>query len=208
MAPKDFHEANRTGWVKAARVYSNAVSPPTMFGALGLAIALYERPSWEGFAWGAGYGFMVSLLPILFVLFLLYTGRIAELHMSNTKERFLPYVSAIVCSALMLGITLWWDGPSLLVGVLVFNLVELIALNLITMYWLISMHSTAAIATAIFVGLVWGLSWGLWIGVPLVVSVSFVRIYLQRHTVAQVLAGLVLGVLSVWVLVPLGLISL
>ena len=207
MAPKDFLESNRTGWVKAARGYSNVVSPPTMFAALGIAISLYERPSWEGFAWGFGYGVMVSLVPILFVLFLLYTGRIAELHMSNTKERFLPYVSAIVCAGLMLGIAWWWEGPSLLIGVLVFNIVELIALTVITMYWLISMHSTGAMATALLVGMVWGSGWGFAVGIPLIASVSFVRLFLRRHTVAQVLAGLILGALSVWVLIPLGLMA-
>ena len=204
MSPKDFAETDRVGWVKTARVYSNLVSPPTMFAALGMAIALHERPSWNGFAWGAAYGIMVSLLPILFVLYLLQTGRIAELHMSNTKERFLPYLSAIICAALMLAAVWWWEGPHLLLGMLLFNLVELIALNLITSYWLISMHSTGAVATAVWIGLVWGTSWGLIIGGPLVLTVSYVRLFLRRHTPAQVAAGLVLGTLSVLVLIPFG----
>ncbi len=207
MSPKDFDEANRTGWVKFARVYSNVISPPTMFATLGIAAAMHERPGWTGFAWGFGSGVMVSLVPILFVLYLLYTGRIAELHMSNTKERLMPYLSAILCVSIMLGVTWWWQGPDLLFGVLVFNLIELIALMLITLYWLISMHTTAAMATAVWVFLIWGTFWGIVIGLSLILSVSYVRLFLRRHTMAQVLAGLALGAITVLVLVPFGLTS-
>ena len=205
MSPKDFDEANRIGWVKFARVYSNVVSPPTMFAVLGIAVALYERPGWDGLLWGVGYGLMVSLAPILFVLYLLQTGRIAELHMSNTKERFMPYVSAVFCTTVMLVIAWWWQGPALLFGVLVFNLIELIALMLITLYWLISMHTTAAMATAVWIFLIWGNWWGMAIGFPLIFSVSYVRLFLRRHTMSQVLAGLALGAMTVLVLIPFGL---
>ena len=94
--PRDFEIQNRTGLVKFARVYSNVVSPPVMFAILGLAISLKIMPFWPGLGWAAVYGFLVSLAPILFVLYLLKTGRITELHMSNTRERSIPYLSAIL----------------------------------------------------------------------------------------------------------------
>jgi membrane-associated phospholipid phosphatase len=42
------------------------------------------------------------------------------------------------------------------------------------------------------------------VGIPLVVSVCWVRLFLKRHTMAQVVAGLVLGTAVVLVLVPFG----
>ena len=66
--PLDHFEEHRTGTVKAARLFSNIVSPPVMFAILGLAFALYERPFLNGLLWAAVYGFFVSLLPILIVL--------------------------------------------------------------------------------------------------------------------------------------------
>jgi membrane-associated phospholipid phosphatase len=50
-------------------------------------------------------------------------------------------------------------------------------------------------ATFVIVGLVFGWGYSL-IVVPFVISVCWVRLYLKRHTPAQVVAGLGLGVLT------------
>ena len=90
--PRDQNERDRTGTVKAARIFSNLVSPPTIFAAVGMALAWHELPFWPGFLWAAVYGLTSSLLPIFFVLYLLKTGRIAELHMSNTKNTHIKLI--------------------------------------------------------------------------------------------------------------------
>ena len=89
-SPLDEAKQNRTGLVRVARIYSNVVSPPTIFAVVGLALAWHELELLPGFLWAAVYGLLVSLAPIIFVLFLLKTGRIKELHMSNTRERHWP----------------------------------------------------------------------------------------------------------------------
>lgn len=194
---------NRVGKVKAARIYSNIASPPVMFALLGLALALKERPFGEGLAWAIGYGFLVSLLPILFVLFLLKTGRIAELHMSNTDERHLPYVVAILCVVIALILLTVLDGPTLLRCLTIFNLVELVLLGIVNIFWLISIHATGIMATMVIVGLVFGWLHSLWV-LPFVISVSWVRLYLQRHTPRQVMVGLAVGAISAWSLTLIG----
>lgn len=201
--PLDELLPNRVGRVQAARVYSNVVSPPVMFALLGLAIALHERPFWEGLAWSVGYSLLVSLLPILFVLYLLRSGRISELHMSNTAERHLPYAIAIGCAVLGLILISLLQGPPTLRCLLIFNVVELSALAFINFYWLISIHVTGITATMLIVWLVFGWSASL-IVLPFVISVSWVRLYLRRHTPAQVIAGMILGAASVFSLTLLG----
>ncbi|MBK8986157.1 MAG: hypothetical protein IPM39_08755 [Chloroflexi bacterium] len=201
--PRDHHEADRTGWVQTARLFSNIVSPPVMFAILGLAFALYERPSLEGFLWAAVYGFFVALLPILIVLFLLRTGRIAELHMSNTKERHLPYVTAVLSTLLLYYLIITFDGPELLRCLTLFNGIELVLLGLINIFWLVSIHATGVMATMLLVGLVFGWAAGLLI-LPLVVLVCWVRLYLKRHTPAQVLSGLALGAGVVYAMTMMG----
>lgn len=202
-SPLDEAKHNRTGLVRAARLYSNIVSPPTIFAALGLALAWKQLPLLPGFLWAAVYGLLVSLAPILFVLYLLKTGRIKELHMSNTGERHWPYVVAVLCAALGYGLINWFDGPELLRCFSLFNVIELTALGLINIFWLISIHATGAMAAFVIVGLVFGWPASL-IVLPLVISVCWVRLYLRRHTPAQVVAGLILGVASVLVLTLLG----
>ncbi|WP_420631879.1 phosphatase PAP2 family protein [Candidatus Leptofilum sp.] len=204
LPPLDQLAQNRTGLVKAARIYSNVVSPPVMFAVVGLAFGLYALPSWIGFFWAAVYGLLVSLAPILVVLFLLKTGRIAELHMSNTRERNIPYISAILFAAIAYGLIAGFDGPELLRCLALFNVIELSALALINHFWLISLHATGAMATAVLLWLVFGSQAGLIVGIPLVGTVCWVRLFLKRHTVAQVIAGLVLGAAVVLSLTPFG----
>jgi membrane-associated phospholipid phosphatase len=201
--PLDYHENARTGAVRGARLFSNIVSPPVMFAALGFALALYGQPFWTGLSWGVVYGLLVSLSPILFILYLLKTGRIKELHMSDTSERHWPYLVAVGFTALTLLIIHLADGPELLRCLTLFNLVELTALGLINIFWLISIHATGIMATAVIVGLVfgWGAGWAL---LPLIILVCWVRLFLRRHTPAQVAAGLALGVASVGAIALMG----
>jgi membrane-associated phospholipid phosphatase len=196
-APLDQDASNRNGRVKAARLFSNIVSPPVIFALLGLAVALRELPFWEGLAWAAVYGFFVSLAPILVVLYLLRTNRISELHMSNTGERHLPYLTAILFSAITFALISAGDGPALMRCLTIFNMIELAALGIINVFWLISIHATAIMATMVIVGLVFGWPASLLLVSPFVIAVSTVRLYLKRHTPNQVIAGLALGVLSV-----------
>lgn len=204
LPPLDFLAQNRTGFVKAARIYSNVVSPPVMFAAVGLAFGLYALPNWTGFLWAAVYGLLVSLAPILVVVYLLKTGRIAELHMSNTRERNIPYLSAVLFAAVAYGLIAGFNGPELLRCLALFNIIELSALTIINHFWLISLHATGAIATAVLLILVFGWTVGLLVGIPLVGSVCWVRLFLKRHTPAQIVAGLGLGTAVVLVLVPFG----
>jgi membrane-associated phospholipid phosphatase len=201
--PRDHHVAARVGVIRAARIFSNVVSPPVMFAVLGLALALYESTFWPALAWAAVYGFFVSLTPILFILYLLHTGRIGELHMSNTAERHLPYLVAVLCALFALALFTVLDGPELLRCLLIFNVVELAALGLINVYWLISIHATGIAATVLIVALVFGVPAALLL-LPLVGLVIWVRLFLRRHTAGQVVAGLALGVLSVQALVWMG----
>ena len=195
--PRDFKPINRTGWVRIGRHFSNVVSPPTLFAALGLVLAVYERPDFTGLVWGVGHGLTVSLAPILFVLWLLRTGRIAELHMSNQRERNLPYLVTIGCAIFFMLLTILWDGPELLACLAAVNGITVAALALINFFWLISIHTTSAMAAAAIVGVVFGVMVGL-VMVLLAVMVAAGRVYLKRHTPAQVTAGLLFGAGIVW----------
>lgn len=195
--PRDTHRADRIGMVRLARIFSNVVSPPVMFAIIGFVFAWHELPFWPGLAWAVTYGLLVSLLPILFIFYLLKTGHIAELHMSNTNERHLPYVSAVFATLIALGLVSYLQGPELLRCLTLFNLIELVALGIINIFWLISLHATGIMATMVLVGLVFGWQISFVAVFPFVILVCAVRLYLKRHTPAQVVAGLALGAGSV-----------
>ena len=202
-SPRDWHASDRTGLTRAARLFSNIVSPPVIFAVMGLVLSLYSLPLTQALTWAAIYGLFVSLLPILFVLWMLSTGRVEELHMSDTGERHLPYIVAVVCAIVFLAIVNIADGPELLRCLGIFNVIALSALALINTRWLISFHATAVAAAWTIVGLVFGWQASLLV-LPLVAIVVVVRLYLKRHSVEQVIAGLALGVGSVWALTLIG----
>lgn len=201
--PLDKLVENRIGWVRVARTFSNVVSPPVMFAVLGLAIALKERPLGNALSWALVYGFFVSLAPILLVAYLLKTGRIEELHMTNIRERQIPYIAAIFFSTIALVLITQFEGPRLLKCLTIFNVVELIFLSIINNITLISLHATGIMATMLLVGAIFGWKAGLTI-LPLVVLVCAVRLYLKRHTPIQIFLGLMMGALSAWSLYLVG----
>lgn len=201
--PRDHDVVDRVGLVRLARTISNVASPPVMFAVLGLALSLHVLPALPALAWAAVYGFFVSLAPILFVLHLLRSGRIVELHMSDTRERHLPYLVAMLGSLVVIGLLLAFEGPELLVCLALFNLVTLLAIALINLRWLISFHAAAVMALDTIVALVFGPIAGL-AATPLVALVVGVRLYLRRHTVGQLIGGLLLGAGSVLLLRQFG----
>ncbi len=201
--PRDTHKADRVGWVRLARVLSNVISPPTMFAATGLALGMRERGLWPGFGWGALYAIMISLTPMLVIVYLMRSGRIDDLHMSATHERHIPYLTAAVSGALVYGLLVLLDGPILLRCLAIFTVITLGALALINSRWLISIHATAAASTWLIFTLVFGPAVGLII-LPITILICYVRLYLKRHTPAQVLAGVALGLAVVGVMGALG----
>lgn len=201
--PRDHSAASTVGGVRVARIFSNVISPPVIFASLGLALAWKELPFWPGLFWAAVYGFWVSLMPILVVVYMLKTGRISDLHMSQTRERRLPYFVSVLGAVIAYVIIRVFDGPSLLLCLALLSILSLGMLAIITTFWLISIHATSIAAADTIALIVFGPGAALLV-LPVVVVVSWVRLYLRRHTPAQVFAGLGLGVVSVLVVALLG----
>jgi membrane-associated phospholipid phosphatase len=194
--PRDFDTLSTVGWVRVARLFSNIISPPVIFATLGLALSLKELPSIEGLLWAAIFGFWVSLAPIIFVVYLLRTGRISDLHMNTRRERRWPYIVSFFGALIALAIIIILKGPGLLFCLAITSVIALGLLALITNFWMISIHATSMAAAVLISGLVFGLLVALLL-VPLLILVVWVRLYLRRHTVAQVFAGMALGLTSV-----------
>lgn len=189
--------------VRVSRILSNIISPPIMFATVGLALGIYERPFWPGLAWGVFYSLMVALTPILVILYLMRIGRIGDLHMSATHERHIPYLTSVISGAVAFAVLSLFDGPVLLRCLAILSIITLGALGLINTQWLISIHATAAAATWMIATLVFGWVVSAFL-LPVVILISAIRLYLKRHTPAQVLAGIALGISTVLVMRAFG----
>lgn len=201
--PRDYSSHTTIGSIRTARIFSNIISPPTIFATLGLALALFELPFWQGMVWAAIYGFWVSLMPILFVVYLLRKGQISDLHMNTTAERRLPYIVSVIGAIIAYLFIIVFNGPDLLKCLAVFSVVSLAALAIITNFWKISIHTTSMAAATVISYLVFGPLVGFLL-VPLLLLVTWVRLYLRRHNLAQVTAGILLGGITAMVIFTLG----
>lgn len=189
---------NETPFFRAVRMFTYIVSPPIIFATLGYALAFEGRFSIERFLWGTLYGGLISLLPIVFVVALLQTGRIATITMTRSERR-LPYLIAVICSIVAFFVFLETNGPHLLLCLTILNIIALSAMGLINLVWKISHHATAIVAAMWIGGLVFGQNVGVLLAF-LAVAVCVARIYLKKHTFLQVLAGAILGTVSVGII--------
>ena len=201
--PKDHNSAVTKGRVRTARIFSNIVSPPAVFAVLGLALSLAALPLLQALIWAAIYGFFVSLMPILVVIYFLHTNRIGDLHMNLPKERRIPYLVSVTGAIIYLVLVLIFEAPELLWCLALFSLIALGSLGFINLFWKISIHAASILSATLIAGLVFGPIIALLLS-PLVIIVSWVRLYLRRHTVPQVAAGLALGLVIVLALTLIG----
>jgi putative transposase len=149
------------------------------------------------------YGVLASLAPLLVIVWMLRTGRIADLHVSNTKDRRIPYLVGTVGAVLAFLVVRSWGTLPLLTSFILVNIISMIVLNILNQYWLVSAHVSGITALMLF----FGFAYGFWAGLaffPFVLLTIYVRLYLKRHTTNEIFGGLALGTASVLPVILLG----
>jgi hypothetical protein len=178
------------GW---ARLVSDILSPPVVWGALALPIAFRDAPSREqGLSWAGVYILMVCIVPIVYIAWMVRRGKITDLHMRVRTQRILPFVVSLIATAIA-----WWTlramgAPPVIPLLALSSLAQIGLMALITLVWQISMHMMSIASAFVTTGLLFGTAPALII-LPLVFVVAAARLKLKRHTVMQVIAGTVVG---------------
>lgn len=185
------------------RLVSNMMSPVLLaMPMFGLLLWIEAVPADTALRlWGWGFLFY-SLLPMLILLVFLRSGKISSLHIPRRKERHQPFLWGLLSYAAGYLVMVWevgWAG--LVVAAALALLISASVTAVITIYWKISIHATAATLAALFLCtatwyydapyllLTAGLSFSA------VLLVSWARIRLRAHTPAQVAGGILSGLL-------------
>jgi hypothetical protein len=201
--PKDAYPNGQSKGVRAARIFSNVVSPPSVYAFFAFVLAWTEMPFWRGSIHAAIFGLLTSLMPILYLVYLLRTEKIEDIHISNPGERHIPYILGILGAAAAYFIIRAMGSSQLFLNFILTNIVGLSALALINIRWLISAHVSSITMIAVFSGFAYSLITGLAIA-PIVALTFFVRYYLKRHTIGELISGLILGIFLVTILAFIG----
>jgi len=181
-----------------ARIFSTICNP--FLTALALFVILaHEKATSASSFWFLLFSstFFTSVGPMLYVLWLYATGRIADLDMSVRAERQKVFGIFVVFYALGTGTLYLMHAPTLITASLAGFTAASLVVQFITRSWKISTHALGVTAPLVVMIFLYGMQ-----PLPFLVLIPIVgwsRIYLKAHTLAQVIAGTALGGLSVLV---------
>jgi len=152
--PIDIPLFGQSKGVRASRIFSNIVSPPSVYAVIAFVLAWTEMPFWRGSIIVAIFGLLISLLPILYLISLLKTGKTEDIHVSNPKERLTPYILGILGAGVTFFLVRELGSSQLFLNFILINFVSLCALALINIRWLISAHVSSITTIAVFSALI------------------------------------------------------
>ena len=144
-----------------------------------------------GLGWGLLAALFPAVLPTRFITYGVRRGRWSDRTVGARRPRLvvLAFITASVATGLILLLVL--GAPRLLTGYLAFMLASVAVLAAITTVWKISIHCAVASGSVAILALSFG---------PLVLPayalvalLGWSRVALRDHTVAQAVAGAVLG---------------
>jgi hypothetical protein len=144
-----------------------------------------------GIGWGLLAALFTAVLPTLFISHGVRHGRWSDRNVGARRPRLLvlAFITGSVAVGLILLLVL--GAPLLLTGYLAFMLASVAVLAGITMVWKISIHCAVASGSVTILALTYGpLVLG---GYVLVGLLGCARVAVKDHSVAQVMAGSVLG---------------
>ncbi len=190
--PLDHSLQTSTGTIWAARLFSNIASPPALFSGFAFLMAWTDRRSMTRLLWAGLYGFLASLLPVLYLVYLYKKGRVRDIHVSSTEERRIPYLVGLAGAVIAFGMVRVWGNSPLLSNLILSHLALMVILTAANAAWLISAHVAAVTALTILTGMAFGSVFSL-ILLPLIPLTFYIRRYLKRHTSAELYSGLLVG---------------
>ena len=186
-----------------AHLVSLIVSPPVVWTIWVYAVSLPSAKNLStALLFASLFALSICIAPMLFVAYMVRIGKIGDMHMRESRERFIPYLIAIVLGVISEFIFLRLDADPIFLMVTLVSIVELTLILLGTFYIHISLHAMAMSSIISATVIMFGLNQSL-VFVPVLLLVVLARLVLKRHTAAQVLIGVLIGVLT-----PLAVVAL
>jgi membrane-associated phospholipid phosphatase len=188
--PINLPNQNTSSQETLANFISTVTNPP--FVAIPVFLVINYTLLYEGdWLWFSALSiFFVSILPII-TTSLWIKKKNLEVDMPQRQDRIYPLLLVIVSYIIGVAVLYSLGAPSLTTVLMICYLNNTIIVLLFSLYWKISIHAMgiAGPATAIIYLFGWyGLLFSL-----LVRLVLWSRLYLKRHTPAQLIVGTVLG---------------
>ncbi|MGQ9730053.1 MAG: hypothetical protein ACUVX8_02150 [Candidatus Zipacnadales bacterium] len=179
----------------AAFVISALTSPFLVCAVAAGALAMRLAPAWGAtLLWGIFTSLFAGVLPFLLVSWLCHCGQVADLHVANRRQRWIP-LGASVLSGLFGLLALWLFGaPPKLYALTVAYVANAAVFTLISFVWKASVHAGVYAGAFTACALVVGPSW--WTGLAGIPLVVWARARRGRHTICQGVVGAVVALVT------------
>jgi membrane-associated phospholipid phosphatase len=174
--------------VRIARHISNILAPAPISLPLVLLVAFYDRRSTaSALVYAAITLFFLSIGPLIYIAIGVRLGKLSDIDVSRRAERAGPFLFGITSICIGWFVLALMHGPKDLQTVLIITAVSGVIMMVTTLWWKISIHASSLAGAATILTAIYGT-----IMLPtflLLALVSWSRVVLRRHTVAQVVAG-------------------
>ncbi len=191
---KDSVNDNSDGFLNhVARYLSYVFSPPltALYGVVAVTYFLGVGSKW---LWALMFILLFVFPPTAYVYFLLRKGVVSDFHINRKEQRAKPilfiFVNTIIATVVYNGL----GGPRYLSVLAVSSLFLLAFMFIVTFFYKISGHCAAVGGLIVVLFLLFGDAAITF--TPLIPLVAWSRVKLKRHSLAQTVSGLILGVVT------------
>lgn len=186
-------KSDETLW---ARIVSFIISPPIVWAVWVFPIAVSVSTSTrQAFLYASIFTMIVCVMPMLFVAYMVKIGKIGDLHMRESQERYIPYSLSIIGAMVTGLIFIQLHAHPILLIMAVVTTVQLLFMLVGTFFIHISAHAMAITSVTSATAIIFSVGLSM-IFVPVILVVVLARLVLLRHTPAQIVAGSLVGVLT------------
>lgn len=181
--------------LKIAYAISRIFEPFFLLGILGVVIIFSDYfIGFNRLGWAIGLVLILGVLPLTTLW--LGVKKIKGIDIDFTKkERRTPFILIILFYWLM-GMLLAWGlgSPKLILSILLVGVIMNLIVLIINFYWKVSNHSLAITVVIFFIIELYGWQYAwLFLSIPLV---SWARWIQKKHTIGQLVGGVLLGILA------------
>ena len=179
---------------RIARHVSTILAPATISLPFILLVAFYHAQDiLPALIYACTTLFFLSVGPLLYIIIGVRVGKLSDIDVSRRSQRFGPFIFGIISTMTGWLLLTLIHGPRNLQTVMIITIFSGTIMMVITLWWKISMHASSLGGVATMLTVLYGA-----VMLPLfllLVLVSWSRVVLRRHTVSQVIAGSLAGII-------------
>jgi hypothetical protein len=188
--------------LRFARQVSNILAPATISLPFILLVAFYQTTNkLSALIYSCITLFFLSVGPLLFIIVGVRLGKLSDIDVSRRSQRVGPFIFGIISATVGCLVLALLNGPRNLQTVMIMTVFSGTIMMIITLWWKISMHASSLGGVATMLTVLYG---GIMLPLfALLVLVSWSRVALRRHTVPQVIAGSLTGIVLTLVILKI-----